>query len=201
MRAQYRCSFGRNSPSNRSNSARVSDLPSDVFAINRPNSRFDRHPSYQRDVSGPAKDSALGKFISRRILCTLPIVIALWTRGIGAALGHRQWEHRMEITIRANNGIATLINIFTTEPGNQEKLFQLLRNGTDTLFSKLPGFIAASYHKSNDGRSVINYGQWRSAKDIEAFRSKPELGDYVKQLMALAKVESFVCEVAHVNHA
>lgn len=44
------------------------------------------------------------------------------------------------------------------------------------LMSKQPGYISASFHKSKDGRRVINYAQWRSPKDIEAFRSKPEIG-------------------------
>lgn len=75
------------------------------------------------------------------------------------------------IGIRPNSEIATLINVFVVEPNNQEKLIQALKEGAETLMSKQPCYISASFHKSQDGRRVINYAQWRSPKDIEAFRS------------------------------
>ena len=76
----------------------------------------------------------------------------------------------MKPTIQAGDGTVTLINVFTVEPENQQKLVELLKEGTESFFSKLPGFISSSVHKSKDGRRAINYAQWRSARDIEAFR-------------------------------
>jgi quinol monooxygenase YgiN len=105
----------------------------------------------------------------------------------------------MEIAIRADNEIVTLINVFVVEPDNQEKLMRLLEEGTETLFSRQPGYIAASFHRSKDGRRVVNYGQWRSAQDIEAFRGKPEIGEYFKRVRELAQFESVVCEVSYVH--
>jgi quinol monooxygenase YgiN len=105
----------------------------------------------------------------------------------------------MQIAIRANNGIMTLINVFVVEPDNQAKLMQMLKEGTETLFSKQPGYIATSFHTSRDGRRVVNYGQWRSAQDIEAFRSKPEIGEYFRRVKELAQYESVVCEVSYVH--
>jgi quinol monooxygenase YgiN len=107
----------------------------------------------------------------------------------------------MEITIRANDDVVTLINVFVVEPENQEKLIQILKEGTETMFSKLPGYISASFHKSKDGRRVVNYGQWRSAKDIEAFRTQPEIGAYFQRVKALAQFEAIVCEPSYVHHA
>jgi quinol monooxygenase YgiN len=107
----------------------------------------------------------------------------------------------MEISIRADRDIATLINVFVVDPDHQEQLIQVLKEGTETLFRKQPGYIAASFHKSQDGRRVINYGQWRSPKDIEAFRGKPEIGEYFKRVRALAQYEAVVCDVAYVDHA
>ena len=107
----------------------------------------------------------------------------------------------MQVTIRKGNSPVTLINVFTVEPAQQDQLIELLKRGTDTLFSKQPGFVAASFHRSLDGRRVVNYGQWQSLKDIEAFRAKPDLGEYFKQVGALCQLESIVCEVAYVNHA
>lgn len=106
----------------------------------------------------------------------------------------------MQVTIREGNSRVTLINVFTVEPAQQEKLIELLKEGTDSLFSKQPGFVAASFHKSLNGRRVVNYGQWQRLKDIEAFRAKPELGEYFKQVAALSQFETITCEVAYVNH-
>jgi len=105
----------------------------------------------------------------------------------------------MAITISPNSGIVTLINVFTVEPGNQEKLIQLLKEGTETLMSKQPGYISASFHTSKDGRRVVNYAQWKTPRDIEAFRTKPEIGDYFNRVKALAQYETIVCEVSYIH--
>src|SRR5262245_37263750 len=72
---------------------------------------------------------------------------------------------KMEATIRIGSDITTLVNVFTVEPENQQKLVQLLKEGTESFFSKQPGFISSSVHTSKEGRRAINYSQWRSAKD------------------------------------
>lgn len=107
----------------------------------------------------------------------------------------------MEITIRANSGVTTLVNVLTVEPENQAELLRLLQESTENCFSKLPGYIAASCHKSQDGRHVVLYGQWRCPADIEAFRTKPEIAAYFKSITALAKFESIICEPTYVDHA
>src|SRR5262245_8444745 len=113
---------------------------------------------------------------------------------------HHEGGSTMEIFIRSDAGVTTLVNVFVVEPDDQEKLIQVLREGTETLFSKQPGYISTSFHKSKDGRRVINYGQWRTAKDIEAFRSKPEIGEYFKRVRELAQYESMTCDVSYVHH-
>ena len=123
------------------------------------------------------------------------------TSGLALALPAKSHNRRlpMEIAIRADNEIVTLINVFVVEPDNQEKLMRLLEEGTETLLSRQPGYIAASFHRSRDGRRVVNYGQWRSAQDIEAYRGKPEIGEYFKRVRELAQFESVVCEVSYVH--
>lgn len=101
---------------------------------------------------------------------------------------------QMELTI------ATLVNVFTVEPENQQKLVDLLKGGTDDFFSKAPGFISSSVLNGKDGRRVINYSQWKSAKDVAAFRQDPYFGVYIQRLKALSKAESIECEVVYVNH-
>ena len=129
-------------------------------------------------------------------------VAASLASSVALALPAQTQDRRrpMEIAIRASNEIVTLINVFAIEPDNQAKLMRLLEEGTETLFSKQPGYIATSFHKSKDGRRIVNYGQWRSAQDIEAYRGKPEIGVYFKRLRELAQFESVVCEVSYVHH-
>ena len=119
-----------------------------------------------------------------------------------AAPSHSQNRNpNMEATIRIGSDITTLVNVFTVEPDNQQELVQLLKEGTETFFSKQPGFISSSVHASKEGGRAINYSQWASAKDIENFRSDPRFTPYIQRLAAIAKAETILCEVVEVNHA
>jgi quinol monooxygenase YgiN len=108
---------------------------------------------------------------------------------------------KMETTIRIGSDVTTLVNVFTVEPENQQKLVQLLKEGTESFFSRQPGFISSSVHTSKDGQRAINYSQWRSAKDIASFRDNPSFAPYVQRIAALAKAETILCDVVDVNHA
>jgi quinol monooxygenase YgiN len=107
----------------------------------------------------------------------------------------------MEATIRTGSDITTIVNVFTIEPDNQHKLVQLLKEGTESFFTKQPGFISSSVHTSKEGGRAVNYSQWRSVADIENFRKDPKFAPYVQRLAAIAKAETILCEVVEVNHA
>lgn len=107
----------------------------------------------------------------------------------------------MEATIRIGSDITTLVNVFTVEPDNQQKLVQILKEGTESFFSKQPGFISSSVHAGKEGGRAVNYSQWRSAQDIENFRKDPKFAPYIQRLAAIAKAETILCEVVEVNHA
>ncbi|MDN4987278.1 antibiotic biosynthesis monooxygenase [Bradyrhizobium arachidis] len=133
---------------------------------------------------------------------------AVLATGIGAGVTaqivpcHSQTRSsNMEATIRTGSDITTLVNVFTVEPDNQEKLVRLLKEGIETFFSKQPGFISSSVHAGKDGGRAINYSQWKSAGDIESFRKDPKFAPYVQRLAAIAKAETILCEVVEVNHA
>ena len=106
----------------------------------------------------------------------------------------------MEMTIRANSGIMTLINVFAVAPENQQTLVAVLKDGTEAIMSKRAGYISASIHVSKDGRRVINYSQWKSINDIEAMRQHPDVGPYMKRLASLGTFEAIACEVSYVHH-
>ena len=108
---------------------------------------------------------------------------------------------KMEATIRIGGDVMTLVNVFTVEPENQQRLVELLKQGTESFFSRQPGFISSSVHASREGRRAINYSQWKSAADIENFRKDPRFAPYVQSLAALARAETILCEVVEVNHA
>jgi len=106
----------------------------------------------------------------------------------------------MDLAIRKNDQSVSLVSVFTVEPQNQEKLVRFLEDGTETLLSKQPGYIGTSLLKSVDGRRVVLYSQWRSAKDVEAYRAKPDIAEAFKQLMPLATFDTTISEVAYVHN-
>ena len=105
----------------------------------------------------------------------------------------------MEATIRADSNVTTLVNILNVEPENQGALVTALKESIEAFFSKMPGCISSSILTGKNGRQVISYSQWRSARDIEAFRQNPNFGSYIQQIMALAKGEAIMCDVAFVH--
>lgn len=106
----------------------------------------------------------------------------------------------METTIRVDDGLATLINIFTVEPENREKLVGLLKDSTETMMSKMAGWVSTNFLESKDSRRVIIYSQWRSPKDVDAMRQNPDMGPYLQRIAALARFEAFLCDVSYVHH-
>jgi len=107
----------------------------------------------------------------------------------------------MAATLRTDDGLVTLINIFTVEPANQNPLIQLLTDGTEAFITKMNGWVSTNFLASKDGTRVLVYSQWRSAKDIEAMRQNPNMGPYLKQIAALAKFEAFASDVVYAHHA
>ena len=107
----------------------------------------------------------------------------------------------METTIRVDNAVTSLVNVFTVEPENQSKVFGLLQEGVQIMFSKMPGWISSNLLRSRDGKQVVVYSQWRDASDIDAFRQDPRMKPYLQKFGALAKHESFTCDVSYSLHA
>ena len=61
--------------------------------------------------------------------------------------------------------VVVLINVFTVEPANQERLVALLARATDgSIDTAPPGFHSATLHRSIDGTKVTMYAKWRSAE-------------------------------------
>jgi quinol monooxygenase YgiN len=98
-------------------------------------------------------------------------------------------------TISPSRKLITLINVFTVEPANQERLLDLLARATETSVRHAPGFISASLHRGLDGTKVTMYAQWRSVEDYDAMRQNPAPLPYFQQALAIAKFDPGMYEV------
>ena len=94
-----------------------------------------------------------------------------------------------------NGGIVTLINVFTVEPANQQRLVDLLTRATDGSISHAPGFISSTLHRSIDGTKVTMYARWRSAEDYLAMRQDPGPLPFLEEALTIAKFEPGMYEI------
>ena len=99
-------------------------------------------------------------------------------------------------TIDANESICTVIQVFTVTPANHQALFDLLQNATEEVISKMPGYISANLHLSDDVRVITNYAQWRSMDDFEHMLENEEARKHLREAVALAeKFEMHPCHI------
>jgi quinol monooxygenase YgiN len=95
------------------------------------------------------------------------------------------------------NKHVTLINVFTVEPANQQRLVELLARATEDSVRHATGFLSAKLHRSLDGTKVAMYAQWRSAEDYEAMRKDPAPLPYLQQALEIATFDPGMYEVSH----
>ena len=96
---------------------------------------------------------------------------------------------------RGPNRMISLINVFTVDPANQDRLLDLLARATDEFVSRAPGFVSSTLHRSLDGTKVTMYAQWRSAEDYEAMRQDPGPLPFLEEALTIAKFEPGMYEV------
>jgi len=88
--------------------------------------------------------------------------------------------------IQANGSVYTVMVHIAVEPENQQELLRLCTT-TAPVFAEQPGFVSSCIHRSHDGRSVINYLQWRSQADHEACMANPNVAEAGKEFMAFVE--------------
>lgn len=98
--------------------------------------------------------------------------------------------------IEKGNNLLTFINVFTVEPEKQQPLITLLVEATEQTMKHMPGFVSASFHRSLDGKKVVNYAQWESLAAFEAMRQDPHAIPHMQAAAALAQFEPILCEVS-----
>ena len=94
----------------------------------------------------------------------------------------------------------SLINVFTVDLANQQRLLDLLTRATDGFVSRAPGFISSTLHRSLDGRKVTMYAQWRSNEDYESMRRDPGPRPFLEEALAFATFEPGMYESVRTFH-
>jgi quinol monooxygenase YgiN len=98
-------------------------------------------------------------------------------------------------TISKETNFLTLINVFTVDPMNQQKLLDLLTLATKNSVQKITGFISSSLHRSIDGTKVTMYAQWKSIEDYQNMRNNSTASPYLEEALKIAKFDPGMYEV------
>ncbi len=76
--------------------------------------------------------------------------------------------------------------MFKVEPEKQSALFDSLKEATEQIMGKMPGYISANLHMGDDGTTVTNYAQWASIEDFQKVFDDPEVMAHIKKCAAIA---------------
>ncbi|MGW1027934.1 antibiotic biosynthesis monooxygenase family protein [Streptomyces sp. NPDC002577] len=107
----------------------------------------------------------------------------------------------MNTTITAHASVATVISVFTVQPGRQRALVDLLAKNSDEVLRHREGFISANVHASTDGTRVTVYAQWESESDLRAVLGDPAARQQMDEALKLADGhEPRVYTVESVHH-
>jgi hypothetical protein len=100
--------------------------------------------------------------------------------------------------ISKGDRVATIINVFTVAPADQERLIGLLTRATQSSVRYIPGFVSAALHRGLDGTKVTMYAQWRTVEDYQRMRGRPDASPFLREAMTIATFEPGLYEVAEV---
>jgi quinol monooxygenase YgiN len=93
-----------------------------------------------------------------------------------------------------DNQLTTAIVIFTVKPERQTALIDEIAKFLPIVKTQ-PGFVSANLHRSLDGVKVVNYAQWRSLQDFDAFRGNPEVSSHAQKLWEFAPPDFHIYEI------
>jgi hypothetical protein len=100
------------------------------------------------------------------------------------------------IRIAQSSDLVTLINVFSCDPQNQQRLVDSWIGATEERLGALPGIISAALHRSKDGTRVVNYAQWKSA---ESWENLTHIGNesWFGEMGKFAKPDAHLYEVCY----
>lgn len=102
-------------------------------------------------------------------------------------------------SISEDQDVVTLINVFTVDPGDQQRPVDLLVEATENVICKRPGYVSASVHKSLDGTKVTNHAQWRTVEDFQKMLADEEARAHMQRAEGLATFEPQLYEVTYTH--
>ncbi len=98
--------------------------------------------------------------------------------------------------IAKNNDVITVVIIFAIEPAEQQQLIDTIIEFLETTVKHQPGFVSSSIHKSIDGVRVMNYAQWETQADYQAFVKNAGVQAKGEKLSNYQLHEAHIYEVA-----
>ena len=100
--------------------------------------------------------------------------------------------------ISSEGHLVTVINVFETEPEQQQELINQWIRFVQEEVKNEPGLIGAALHKSTDGTRVINYAQWRSEEEYANFVKK-YIEPIAPPLSLASRVDPHLYEVVYLS--
>src|SRR5580692_4538100 len=88
-----------------------------------------------------------------------------------------------------------LINLLKVKPGKQDALIALLKENTDTVVRRLPGWKTTRLIAAKDGAGVVIYSEWETPAAVEAMRNDLRMKDYFPKIIELASLDSIAGSV------
>jgi heme-degrading monooxygenase HmoA len=64
-----------------------------------------------------------------------------------------------------SKGLYVVFIEWNVDPGQQPVFINAIADLVEQNFKSYKGFVSSSFHRSDDGRRVVNYAQWRSKQD------------------------------------
>lgn len=90
-------------------------------------------------------------------------------------------------SISPNRQLLTVVNVFTVDPADADRLISVAVETAQRVTRSLPGFVSSSFHKSTDGGRVVNYAQWERAEAVRAGLDHPDVEGMLHELADLAQ--------------
>ncbi|MGI5282712.1 antibiotic biosynthesis monooxygenase family protein [Nonomuraea polychroma] len=103
--------------------------------------------------------------------------------------------------ISTGQDVATFINVFRTEPRNQQRLIDRIIAAHKAVIQHRQGYVSTNIHASVDGYLVVDYTQWRRREDFEAMVRDPAVEPHFRPIGELTKGEQQAYEVVYCHTA
>ena len=98
-------------------------------------------------------------------------------------------------TIKIDQDIITLINVFTVDPSKQQQLVDALVETNKQVWRLQDGYVSASIHKSQDMKKVVNYVQYKGKEAFDKRLDNPEAIIHMNKVLFMAKADGHLYDV------